>query len=105
MRPSARVCAVSPGGVQQRPGQAPLARPCPAAGPDSPVAPVKELTHAVRKQQRALEERLEACLQELRRLCLREAVRLGPGAHARGVNPRRRSRVLGCRCRGVGAPA
>eukprot|EP00069_Balaena_mysticetus_P010672 bmy_20765T0 len=43
------------------------------SGPDSPVAPAKELTHAVRKQQRALEERLEACLQELRRLCLREA--------------------------------
>lgn len=36
---------------------------------------MKELTHAVRKQQRALEERLEACLEELRRLCLREAVR------------------------------
>lgn len=44
-------------------------------GPDSPVSPAKELTHAVRKQQRALEERLEACLEELRRLCLREAVR------------------------------
>ncbi|KAG8518014.1 Innate immunity activator protein, partial [Galemys pyrenaicus] len=43
------------------------------SGPDSPVSPVKELTHAVRKQQRALEERLEACLEELRRLCVREA--------------------------------
>ncbi|KAB0376947.1 hypothetical protein FD755_011391 [Muntiacus reevesi] len=43
------------------------------SGPDSPVSPAKELTHAVRKQQRALEERLEACLEELRRLCLREA--------------------------------
>ncbi|XP_027831809.1 innate immunity activator protein isoform X8 [Ovis aries] len=43
------------------------------SGPDSPVSPGKELTHAVRKQQRALEERLEACLEELRRLCLREA--------------------------------
>ncbi|KAM8812401.1 innate immunity activator protein isoform 3-T3 [Rhynchonycteris naso] len=49
------------------------------SGPDSPVSPlkelkeVKELTYAVRKQQRALEERLEACLEELRRLCLREA--------------------------------
>ncbi|XP_077013474.1 innate immunity activator protein isoform X2 [Tamandua tetradactyla] len=41
-------------------------------GPDSPVSP-KELTYAMRKQQRALEERLEACLEELRRLCLREA--------------------------------
>lgn len=37
---------------------------------------MKELTNAVRKQQRALEARLEACLEELRRLCLREAVRL-----------------------------
>lgn len=36
---------------------------------------MKELTNAVRKQQRALEARLEACLEELRRLCLREAVR------------------------------
>uniref|UniRef100_A0A8C6B656 Innate immunity activator n=2 Tax=Monodon monoceros TaxID=40151 RepID=A0A8C6B656_MONMO len=43
------------------------------SGPDSPVAPAKELTHAVRKQQRALEARLEACLEELRRICLREA--------------------------------
>ncbi|XP_037352504.1 innate immunity activator protein isoform X2 [Talpa occidentalis] len=43
------------------------------SGPDSPVSPVKELTHAVRKQQKALEERLEACLEELRRLCVREA--------------------------------
>lgn len=54
---------------------------CPAAplGPDSPVSPVKELTHAVRKQQRALEERLEADLEELKRLCLREAVRASAG--------------------------
>lgn len=43
------------------------------SGPDSPVSPMKELTQAVRKQQRALEARLEACLEELRRLCLREA--------------------------------
>ncbi|XP_062971009.1 innate immunity activator protein [Cynocephalus volans] len=43
------------------------------SGPDSPVSPMRELTHAVRKQQRALEARLEACLEELRRLCLREA--------------------------------
>ncbi|XP_045672930.1 innate immunity activator protein isoform X1 [Phyllostomus hastatus] len=49
------------------------------SGPDSPVSPLKELkgakelTHAMRKQQRALEARLEACLQELRGLCLREA--------------------------------
>lgn len=50
---------------------------CPPTGPDSPVSPMKELTQAVRKQQRALEARLEACLEELRRLCLREAVRTG----------------------------
>ncbi|XP_053769273.1 innate immunity activator protein isoform X2 [Desmodus rotundus] len=49
------------------------------SGPDSPVSPLKELkeakelTHAVRKQQRALEARLEACREELRGLCLREA--------------------------------
>ncbi|XP_050638136.1 innate immunity activator protein isoform X3 [Macaca thibetana thibetana] len=43
------------------------------SGPDSPVSPMKELAHAVHKQQRALEARLEACLEELRRLCLREA--------------------------------
>ncbi|ERE74322.1 Armadillo-type fold containing protein [Cricetulus griseus] len=43
------------------------------SGPDSPVSPMKELTNAVRKQQRALEAKLEACLEELRRLCLREA--------------------------------
>lgn len=48
------------------------------AGPDSPVSPMKELAHAVHKQQRALEARLEACLEELRRLCLREAVRPQP---------------------------
>lgn len=36
---------------------------------------MKDLTQAMRKQQKALEERLEACVQELRRLCLREAVR------------------------------
>lgn len=45
------------------------------SGPDSPMAAMKDLTQAMRKQQKALEERLEACLQELRRLCLREAVR------------------------------
>lgn len=53
--------------------------PPPTPGPDSPVSPVKELTHAVRKQQRALEERLEARLEELKRLCLREAVRAPAG--------------------------
>uniref|UniRef100_A0A670J6T6 Innate immunity activator n=1 Tax=Podarcis muralis TaxID=64176 RepID=A0A670J6T6_PODMU len=42
-------------------------------GLDSPMSPMKDLTQAMRKQQKALEERLEACVQELRRLCLREA--------------------------------
>ncbi|XP_053100821.1 innate immunity activator protein isoform X2 [Hemicordylus capensis] len=43
------------------------------SGPDSPMSPMKDLTQAMRKQQKALEERLEACVQELRRLCVREA--------------------------------
>ncbi|XP_067387623.1 innate immunity activator protein [Emydura macquarii macquarii] len=43
------------------------------AGPDSPMPPLKDLTQAVRKQQQELEARLEACLTELRKLCLREA--------------------------------
>ncbi|XP_060629194.2 innate immunity activator protein isoform X1 [Anolis sagrei] len=43
------------------------------SGLDSPMAPMKDLTQAMRKQQKALEEKLEACMQELRRLCLREA--------------------------------
>ncbi|XP_020660976.3 innate immunity activator protein isoform X1 [Pogona vitticeps] len=43
------------------------------SGLDSPVSPMKDLTQAMRKQQKALEERLEACVEELRRLCLREA--------------------------------
>lgn len=55
-----------------------------APGPDSPVSPLKELkevtqlTYAIRRQQRALEGRLEACLEELRALCLREAVSPAP---------------------------
>lgn len=55
-----------------------------APGPDSPVSPLKELkeakelTYAMRRQQRALEGRLEACLEELRALCLREAVSPAP---------------------------
>ncbi|KAG6928021.1 innate immunity activator protein, partial [Chelydra serpentina] len=43
------------------------------SGPDSPVSPPKDLTQAVRKQQQELAARLEACLGELRKLCLREA--------------------------------
>uniref|UniRef100_A0A669QYK6 Innate immunity activator n=1 Tax=Phasianus colchicus TaxID=9054 RepID=A0A669QYK6_PHACC len=38
-------------------------------GPGSPTAPLKELAQRVRRQQQAL----ELCVQELRRLCLREA--------------------------------
>ncbi|XP_019401849.1 PREDICTED: uncharacterized protein C1orf106 homolog [Crocodylus porosus] len=43
------------------------------SGQVSPVSPLKDLTKAVHKQQKALEAHLEACLQELRKLCLREA--------------------------------
>ncbi|KAM6370055.1 innate immunity activator protein isoform 2-T2 [Pluvialis apricaria] len=43
------------------------------SGPDSPVSPLKERAQAGRRQQQALEARLESCVQELRRLCLREA--------------------------------
>ncbi|XP_015154277.1 innate immunity activator protein isoform X2 [Gallus gallus] len=39
------------------------------SGPGSPTAPLKELAQRVRRQQQAL----ELCVQELRRLCLREA--------------------------------
>ena len=86
------VHTISLGVAQGHPRQAllsacsPPAHHCP--GPDSPVSPAKELTHAVRKQQRALEERLEACLEELRRLCLREAVRAGHPRRAGSVRVR-----------------
>ncbi|NWT14814.1 INAVA protein, partial [Vireo altiloquus] len=43
-------------------------------GPDSPASPPKERVQAGRRQQQALEARLDGCVQELRRLCLREAV-------------------------------
>ncbi|TRY60081.1 hypothetical protein DNTS_011997 [Danionella cerebrum] len=47
------------------------------SGPDSPTSPVKELstphTRAVRLKQQALEERLEMCVLELKKLCIREA--------------------------------
>ncbi|NXR34443.1 INAVA protein, partial [Zosterops hypoxanthus] len=42
-------------------------------GPESPVAPAKERVQAGRQQQQVLEARLDGCIQELRRLCLREA--------------------------------
>ncbi|NWV21471.1 INAVA protein, partial [Origma solitaria] len=44
------------------------------SGPDSPVSPPKERAQAGRRQQQVLEARLDGCIQELRRLCLREAV-------------------------------
>ncbi|KAM6295191.1 innate immunity activator protein [Aegotheles albertisi] len=43
------------------------------SGPDSPVSPPKERAQAGRRRQQALEARLDGCVQELRRLCLREA--------------------------------
>ncbi|KAF4800048.1 hypothetical protein TURU_048510 [Turdus rufiventris] len=43
------------------------------SGPESPVSPPKERVQAGRRQQQALEARLDGCIQELRRLCLREA--------------------------------
>uniref|UniRef100_A0A663ELW9 Innate immunity activator n=1 Tax=Aquila chrysaetos chrysaetos TaxID=223781 RepID=A0A663ELW9_AQUCH len=65
---------VRPGASQQEsacPSLHPSVRPSP--GPDSPVSPLKERAQAGRRQQQALEARLEGCVQELRRLCLREA--------------------------------
>ncbi|NWH68502.1 INAVA protein, partial [Geococcyx californianus] len=50
-------------------------------GPDSPVSPLKERAQAGRRQQQALEARLEGCVQELRRLCLREAELTGTLPH------------------------
>lgn len=49
------------------------------AGPDSPTSPVKDLsthTRALKLKHQSLEERLELCLLELRKLCIREAVRI-----------------------------
>uniref|UniRef100_A0A8D0AC73 Innate immunity activator a n=1 Tax=Sander lucioperca TaxID=283035 RepID=A0A8D0AC73_SANLU len=46
------------------------------SGPDSPTSPVKELTthtRALKLKHQSLEERLELCLLELRKLCIREA--------------------------------
>nr|XP_030147982.3 innate immunity activator protein [Taeniopygia guttata] len=43
------------------------------SGPDSPVSPPKERVQAGQRQQQALEAQLDGCIQELRRLCLREA--------------------------------
>lgn len=46
------------------------------SGPDSPTSPVKELnthTRAMRLKQQALEDRLELCVLELKKLCIREA--------------------------------
>ncbi|XP_056629259.1 innate immunity activator protein [Triplophysa dalaica] len=46
------------------------------SGPDSPTSPVKDMnkhTRAMRLKQQALEERLELCVLELKKLCIREA--------------------------------
>ncbi|XP_049436731.1 innate immunity activator protein [Epinephelus fuscoguttatus] len=46
------------------------------SGPDSPTSPVKDLTtntKALKLKHQSLEERLELCLLELRKLCIREA--------------------------------
>ncbi|XP_040909146.1 innate immunity activator protein [Toxotes jaculatrix] len=46
------------------------------SGPDSPTSPVKDLTthtRALKLKHQSLEERLELCLLELRKLCIREA--------------------------------
>ncbi|XP_051524386.1 innate immunity activator protein-like [Myxocyprinus asiaticus] len=46
------------------------------SGQDSPTSPVKDLstyTHAMRLKQQALEDRLELCVLELKKLCIREA--------------------------------
>ncbi|XP_060913625.1 innate immunity activator protein isoform X4 [Labrus mixtus] len=46
------------------------------SGPDSPISPVKDLTtntRALKLKHQSLEERLELCLLELRKLCIREA--------------------------------
>lgn len=62
------------------------------AGPDSPTSPVKDLTthtRALKLKHQSLEERLELCLLELRKLCIREAVSnyyTKTCAHCRGYN-------------------
>ncbi|XP_066500673.1 innate immunity activator protein isoform X2 [Hoplias malabaricus] len=46
------------------------------SGPDSPTSPVKDLnthTRAMRLKHQALEDKLELCLLELKKLCIREA--------------------------------
>ncbi|KAI3357390.1 hypothetical protein L3Q82_015825 [Scortum barcoo] len=46
------------------------------SGPDSPTSPMKDLTthtRALKLKHQSLEERLELCLLELRKLCIREA--------------------------------
>ncbi|NXH96254.1 INAVA protein, partial [Pachycephala philippinensis] len=51
-------------------------------GPDSPVSPTKERGRAGRGRQQVLEAQLDSCVQELRRLCLREAVSRARGPPA-----------------------
>ncbi|NXY62431.1 INAVA protein, partial [Callaeas wilsoni] len=50
-------------------------------GRDSPVFLPKERVQAGRRQQQVLEARLDGCMQELRRLCLREAELTGTLPH------------------------
>ncbi|XP_027487765.1 innate immunity activator protein-like, partial [Corapipo altera] len=56
-----------------RPPRTPSHHFTPPKNPASPVPLPKERVQAGRRQQQALEARLEGCVQELRRLCLREA--------------------------------
>ncbi|XP_043932600.1 innate immunity activator protein [Protopterus annectens] len=69
------------------------------SGPDSPMTPLKDLTHAMKLRQKALEEKLEACLEELKKICIREAELTGklPKEYplAPGENPPRTRRRIG----------
>lgn len=58
------------------------------AGPDSPTSPVKDLTthtRALKLKHQSLEDRLELCLLELRKLCIREAVSIPYMIHVHTV--------------------
>lgn len=60
------------------------------SGSDSPTSPVKDLTthtRAMRLKHQALEERLELCLLELRKLCIREAVSKHTHSHSISHTP------------------
>lgn len=58
------------------------------AGPDSPTSPVKDLTthtRALKLKHQSLEDRLELCLLELRKLCIREAVSISDMIHVHTI--------------------